>query len=218
MEKHKERDRVRCAYVNVILPALFVILMAPGFTKAAYAQENDGGMGELIARGWEQGQNVLRLGMRAIVDSLAERQTAAMAAVARAINNGEIMQAELALQMAQNREVLAFAQSMKDDHLTANVRMNSLFNVQPQENMLSRTMEGQVRAMTAALQRVPSSFFDKTYLQSQIVLHAQVLASLRLGLIPWTWDPSAKTYLLELADSVAHHLVKAVEVLNALQQ
>lgn len=140
--------------------------------------------------------------------------TGANAAIARAVNDGEIAQATLALGRAEDPDVVALAALILVDHIVANERQAKLLDeldVAPVENPVSITLRTQNALAYATLAVLPDGLFDTAYVDSQILVHAQVAVVLRAAraIEP---SPAFRAYLGDLIEEVDHHLAEAIRI------
>lgn len=140
--------------------------------------------------------------------------TGMIAAITRAVNDGEIVQAELALNRADDPDVVDLAALVLEHHTAANLAQDAILatlEVEPIENPVSATLRAQNAIAYATLAAVPQSAFDRAYLDTQIVVHAEASALLRAAL---PFEPSAafRGYLVALLDAVEIHLAVAIDL------
>lgn len=135
------------------------------------------------------------------------------------INDGEILQAELAFERAQTDQALGLAEVIFDDHVTANQQLEAVFletGVAPIENPVSAMLAQTAVAGREQLATARADDFDRQYALMQIEMHAtgEVILEESLG---WTDDPAFEEYLEDLLDAIRDHLDRSIEVARQLQ-
>jgi putative membrane protein len=143
-----------------------------------------------------------------------------LAAVVSTANAGEVAQGRIALDKAQATQVLEFAQSMVDEH-TANEQQQAQLlaaqGISLESNERSERLKADSDRIVDALTSTPEGTeFDKTYMQSQVDVHREVLDLLEEELIPNAENPALAEYLQATADAVEGHLSHAEDILETL--
>lgn len=135
-----------------------------------------------------------------------------IAAVMHALNQGEIRQAELALQKSNNPKVIAIAQAIIADHREMDRKTMSLAgvpNIQLQENALSRRLRQQSHATEQKLRTLSGSSFDRAYLEGQAKEHQQAIATIQQKLLPAAQSPRVREQLTAAVGTLQQHLQQA---------
>lgn len=134
-------------------------------------------------------------------------------------NNGEIEQARLALNRAQDARVRDFAQRMIDDHSTANDRAWAAIDqntVRAAGTDLARQLRENSRRTTDALRTYEGAEFDRAYVQAQVNMHRYVLETLDNTLIPAARNRDLDRLLTDTRPVIAEHLRLAQDLLRSL--
>jgi predicted outer membrane protein len=194
--------------VRIVASLLCCPLLAcdPGSSPSALPEE------ELRAHGDEQ------LELATQEQALTLLTDADLLDIATAVNTGELAQAEHARQRTERDEVRSLATHIIADHQSAQEKQTAIaerLEITPRANLISGSLRVQNDLALATLSALPGQIFDKTYVEAQILIHAQVLALLD-ALIPKAQAPSVRTYLEELRDSVRAHLDHAKSVWTPL--
>lgn len=140
--------------------------------------------------------------------------------VVRTANLGEIAQAEVALERAVDPEVRAYAQEMITDHTAANQMATALAMAEgltPRASALSRELTQESNAIVNWLEITPLPLFDRSYMQSQVEVHAEVLRIIDEVLLPSAADPQLDEFLATMRTAVAAHLMHAQTILETLE-
>lgn len=131
-----------------------------------------------------------------------------IAAVMHALNQGEIQQAELALQKSDNPEVISTAKMIIADHQNMDRQTMSLAGVpdiQPQENALSRSLRSQSKKTEEKLNKLSGSEFDHAYLEEQAKLHQQAIDTVQNELLPAAKSPQLRQQLTTAISTLQSH-------------
>jgi putative membrane protein len=131
-------------------------------------------------------------------------------------NNGEIAAGAQALARAQASAVRDFAMMMISDHTDANQRLAMLaqnLGIMPVDSPQRRTLAMMAQAALDQLWQTSGAAFDMAYVQSQVVMHQQVLQLLDNVLIPGAQNMQLKTELMAARMTVAMHLAAAQALL-----
>lgn len=139
--------------------------------------------------------------------------------VLHVINNGEIQQAELALQQSFQPEVRDTAQVILRDHTNANERINSIAQpgIELKDTTLSNGVQMQAEEIREELTELSGSEFDCTYLQKQVELHRIALDTVRNDLRPDAEDPQVQEILDDAEPGLEEHLQRAQEARQSLE-
>lgn len=135
-----------------------------------------------------------------------------IAAVMHALNQGEIRQAELAMQKSDNPEVIETAQMIIADHRQMDQKTMALAgvaNIQPQENALSRSLRKQSQETEKKLSGMSGREFDRAYLQGQAKLHQQAIDTVRNDLLPAAQSPQVRQQLTTALEKLESHMQQA---------
>lgn len=136
-------------------------------------------------------------------------------AITSAANEGEIAMAELAKKNADSARVKSFATTMISEHGNAEAKGKSISqnaNIQPVESDISRRLKSDADGTLASLRGQKGKAFDKAYVNAQIKMHRQVLATIDDELLPNASNPQLKKHLDDVRKHVASHLAKAEDL------
>jgi putative membrane protein len=138
-----------------------------------------------------------------------------------ALNQGEIEQAELALQRSNDPEVYKTAQLIIKDHMASNQRIAAVaqaVGIELEESPLSRGMQVQAGAIKEGLEELSGAEFDRAYLENQVELHDLALETARSQLLPNAQDPQVRYLLITAAPKLELHRLEAQESHASLAQ
>jgi putative membrane protein len=110
----------------------------------------------------------------------------------------DIKAAELALKTSKNDDVIAFANSMVNDHKAVNDQALALLkklNVTPEDNDISKGLVKQAEQTQAELSGLSGAAFDKTYAENELAYHKAVNEALEKTLIPASQNAELKSLL-----------------------
>ncbi len=136
-------------------------------------------------------------------------------AITSAANEGEIAMAELAKKNADSARVKSFATTMISEHGSAEAKGKSISqsaNIQPVESDVSRRLKADADSTLASLRDQKGKAFDKAYVNAQVKMHRQVLATIDDELLPNASNPQLKKHLDDVRKHVASHLAKAEDL------
>lgn len=143
-----------------------------------------------------------------------------IAAMLAAANEGEAQQGEAATAKASSADVRSFAQMMNADHTAALNAARDTFNragINPTENNISNALRTGSQTTITNLNTYSGAAFDRTYMQTQVDLHAWLLTTLDASLIPSAVTPELRSLLQTQRGAVAMHLDRARAILGGLR-
>jgi putative membrane protein len=123
---------------------------------------------------------------------------AQIAHIAYTAGDIDIKNAELALKISKNKDVLDFANSMVADHKAVNdkaLEFVKKLNVTPEDNDTSKALVKQADAARAKLATLTGAAFDKAYAEGELAYHATVNNALETTLIPSAQNAELKALL-----------------------
>lgn len=131
--------------------------------------------------------------------------------VLRNLNNGEILQAEMAMQRSTNRAVQDTAELIRRDHMQANDRIDNIARsgIELDKSPLSRGLDRQVNNVYEELVELSGTEFDCRYLQKQVEQHELALETVRSDLQPDAEDQQVKDLLSTAESGLQRHLEQA---------
>jgi predicted outer membrane protein len=128
-------------------------------------------------------------------------------------NGGEVTLGILARSRAQTAAVLDFANMMVDEHSAAASRVVSLaarMGVLPADSAVRTQLETQTMATRTNLSGIQDVLaFERTYIDSQVTMHAMVLNLIDQQLMPLAQNPELITELTAMRTAVSTHLSEA---------
>lgn len=141
--------------------------------------------------------------------------------VLHTINDGEIKQAQLALQKSDDPQVQSTARMIIEDHSASNERITALTdttgaNLKP--SPLSQGIQKQASKIEDELTGLSGAEFDRTYLQKQVELHEVALDTVRTELLPNARDPRVRRLLSETTPKLERHQQEAEESYASISQ
>lgn len=141
--------------------------------------------------------------------------------VLQVINEGEIKQAELAMQKSDDPQVLETAQMIIRDHTASNERIAAIAEATDtslEESPLSKGVQVQASKIQGELTDLSGPEFDRTYLQRQVELHEVALETVRSHLLPNAADPQVRQLLTASEPRLEQHRRHAEESYASIQQ
>lgn len=145
--------------------------------------------------------------------------TAETLQIIKTLNDGEIRQAELALERSPTSEVRQVAQLILDDHKASNDKVSEMAEKQGvalDKSPLSRGLEGQADRMYNKLSSKTGPDFDCSYLQDQHKLHAIALETLTDYVVPEAELLETRRLLSETIPTLQKHQEAARQGLASL--
>jgi len=131
------------------------------------------------------------------------------------VNMGEVEQANLAKQRAKNPAVKKFASQMITQHTTAKQQGLTLAKqtkLEAQPSTVSEDLTSKGSETLKALKAVDADSFDRTYMDTQVNQHQDVLEQLDSRLIPEATDSRLKAELQKTRAMVEAHLNSAKQI------
>lgn len=123
------------------------------------------------------------------------------------VDAGEIEQARLALQKANDPRVKQFATHMIDQHTDATQKIQTIASqhgLTPAASSTSTTLKQKSEKMLSSLNNTTSASFDATYMNGQIQQHQEVLDMLHSQLMP-----ASRSDVVSAQLKAAHTMVQA---------
>jgi putative membrane protein len=169
-----------------------------------------------IAEGQSRGQANADLTNSELAGNPDDLVISKSAAISITIDQGEIMQAQLALQVATDEDVRAFANRMiaeHSQHMQLTSSMLSAVELQPQDNPVAATLRAEAEAGVAQVEQSADPDYD--YIRLQVMMHAEaemVVTTLRDNA---PGDDIAAFYETTRVD-IVDHLDDAASMLDSL--
>lgn len=139
--------------------------------------------------------------------------------VLHVIHQGEIEQAELALQRSQAPQVQQVAQMILADHRMADQQLDTMrqtIGVRLEESPLSEGVQLQAAEIREELASLSGREFDRTYLQKQVELHDVALDTVRSQLLPNADSPQVEQMLNQALPKLEMHRQEAQSALGQI--
>jgi len=152
------------------------------------------------------------LGESATTPAVSDEQTVR---ILTTVNGGEIEQAKLAKQQAQDPRVKKFATVMIDEHTKANDKIIKLYKKEqllPANSSVANDIADKGSQVLTSLNLAQGPDFDKTYVDAQVQQHQEVLDLLNTRLIPSAGNAQLKAALEDSKKMVEHHLEMARKI------
>jgi putative membrane protein len=156
------------------------------------------------------------LGQSATAEPLADEQTVR---ILTTVNGGEIEQAKLAKQQAQDLRVKKFAETMIEEHTKANDKIIKLYKKEqllPANSSVANDLADKGAQVLSSLNNVEGRDFDKTYIDAQVQQHQEALDMIDTRLIPSAENAQLKAALEDTKTMVEHHLDMARQLQSQL--
>ncbi len=145
-----------------------------------------------------------------------------IAAITKAVNDGELEHAKIAKSRAKDKRVKEFAKMMTKDHGDANKREDALSkraSITAIDNEASRKISDDAKARTETLNSAAKGAeFDRAYIDAQVQVHTMVLDMITNQMLPAAQNPELKVELEALRGTIEAHLVQAKDIQTALNQ
>jgi predicted outer membrane protein len=132
------------------------------------------------------------------------------------IDTGEILQAEIAVDRADQDDVEDYAQAMIEEHSLHAELVSQVFGallIQPRRNQIAETLRAEALAGAEELSATDAP--DFVYMRMQITMHQE--ASIVVGsLIDFVDTPEVDRLLIETQDIIEAHRLEAIDILRNL--
>ncbi len=133
-------------------------------------------------------------------ESPADLNDVEIAHVAYTADSIDIRYAHLALAISKNPAVHEFAQTMIRDHSAVNDQALALLlklNVSPQDNFLSRQLNGKADQLVDEMRQLRGAAFDRRYAENELGYHQVVNGLVEGTFIPNIENPEVKALFEE---------------------
>ncbi len=137
---------------------------------------------------------------------------AQIAGIVQAACQVEIGYAQLAMTKSQNKEVRDHAQQMITDHSALQRSMTDLngrLNLTPADSDTSSTLRAQSEDVSAKLNALNGSAFDKAYIDVEVATHQAIIATVSTVLVPNAQNTELKNALQGASPVMRGHLERA---------
>lgn len=134
-------------------------------------------------------------------------------AVLHVANQAEVATSQLAVQKSMAPEVREYAQEMIDSHAEANQRVEQTAAVTPPAPSERATaIAEEANATIERLAAQSGEEFDRSYVESQLEMHREVLDTIDRELLPRADNPDVRGLLQSMREDVQAHLEQAQEL------
>lgn len=133
--------------------------------------------------------------------------------IVRTLNDGEIAQAELALEEASSDAAKSVAQMIIRDHGMSNGNIDDL-DIELEESSLSRSLEMTAMQTQEELVNAGDNGFDCAYLTKQVEQHQMALETASTTLVPNASSDEVSTFLAATTPKLEGHLQSAQTALS----
>ena len=158
----------------------------------------------------------LWIGASSKVQAQTVLSEAEVAHILKTVNDTEIDIAKLAKRKANNTHVKGFADLMEAAHMVNNEDHKAVMKdaqIKPENNSISKTMRKNSKNKIKQLkQNKETKVFDRIYVESQVMMHKQLLDDLDQKYIPNQQDARFKAYLEKTREHVLSHYNQALEL------
>jgi len=137
---------------------------------------------------------------------------AQIAGIVQAACQVEIGYAQLAMTKSQNKEVRDHAQQMIADHSALQRSMTDLngrLNLTPADSDTGSTLRAQSEDVSAKLNALNGSAFDKAYIDVEVATHQAIIATVSTVLVPNAQNAELKNALQGASPVMRGHLEHA---------
>lgn len=157
-------------------------------------------------------------------DSLAAQPDAARmmaqiaAAIAAAVNEGEVLEVSAAVPRLQNEKVRAFAERVARDHIIASSKLVAVLqqrNIEPRESQISVILRVEATTAYVELSTMPVAELDRKFIEKQIFGHAMARSLIGLLAIE-VKDVKLRELLMEELRTIDAHLMDAIRLSKEL--
>ncbi|HVK77598.1 MAG TPA: DUF4142 domain-containing protein [Kofleriaceae bacterium] len=165
--------------------ASLVLVLAAGLAGAAACDDNDddiiGGITDQEVQAEVQQGESRGTALATQIDALmtpmtVEQESPVAGSIAVTVDQGEITQAQIALERAQDPEVRAFAEQMVREHTEHQAEQMALLEARgmaPADNEVSAALRADAAAGVAELEAASPATFDQTYMLLQVRMHSE---------------------------------------------
>ncbi|MBX5480727.1 MAG: DUF4142 domain-containing protein [Myxococcaceae bacterium] len=139
--------------------------------------------------------------------------------VLRTGNDGEIAQAQVAMQKAKSDQVRAFAEKMVEEHTQANQRLDALatqLGLTPEDSAVSVQLRAEAAQKLDILSKQTNAPFDLGYMDAQVAMHSGLLFWSDMVLMPQAQRTELKDELTAERDTAQAHLEEAFTIQKEL--
>ena len=152
-------------------------------------------------------------------DVKSELNDAEIAHVVMTANQVDIENGKLAKKKASNKDVLAFAHRMVNEHTDVNKQVKDLtakLNMSLEDNTVSKTLKADGKTDLDKLKNLSSTKFDKAYIDAEIKLQQTVIDVANTKLVPNVKNEELKALLVKVRTALAAHLERAQTIKDSV--
>jgi putative membrane protein len=143
-----------------------------------------------------------------------------IAGIVVAANQIDIDAGKLAKSRSKDKEVLAFADQMINDHTAVNKQASALvqkLKVKPEDSETSRSLKKGGDENVAKLKKLSGGAFDKAYVDHEVDYHQAVLDAIDKTLVPAARNAELKDLIMKVRPAIAQHLDHAKHIQGAMK-
>lgn len=132
-----------------------------------------------------------------------------IASVTVVANQIDIDYADIAMKRSHDKDVIGFAQTMKEDHkaiIDQAVALVQKLGVTPRDNAVSQSLLSQSKETLKKLKKVSEKEFDKTYIENEVAYHEAVIGAVKGVLVPQAKNSELKDLLEAVLPALEAHL------------
>ena len=145
------------------------------------------------------------------------------AEIARILKEANVVEADaahLASRKAQNPQIKAFAQKLRQDHQRSEKEIKHLakqLHLKMKKSPELQQLQSESEKSLSELKTVETPQFVKTYILSQLQMHQQILDNIDNKFLPAVTTPELKNYLEKIKTHVQNHLNDARSLQSILE-
>jgi putative membrane protein len=150
----------------------------------------------------------------------AEPTDPQIAHIAYTADQIDIAAADQALKKTKNKDVHAFAETMKRDHTAVNEKALALvknLGVKPEDNPTSQKLSKEAKDKEKELGGLSGAEFDRAYIANEVTYHETVNSALKDTLIPAAQNAELKALLQSALGLFTEHQKHAEQVKEKLK-
>jgi len=137
--------------------------------------------------------------------------------VVKVANDGEVAAGNVAMKRASSADVKQYAQHMVKDHTEARQQVEQTATTKPMTNSpMATSMVQAANQQIQTLNTQSGADFDRSYIESQVKMHRELLESLESKLIPQAQSAEVRQLLEGMKDKVSEHLQEAQQLQQQL--
>lgn len=138
--------------------------------------------------------------------------------IVRTLNDGEIKQANEAMDEAESDQAKQVAEMIIADHETSNDQLDELLDgdLELEDSQVNDTLKTQAEETHELLQDVTGSQYECAFLQQQVAQHELAVSIVESRLLPNATDAQVIQFLTAMAPKLEHHWQMAEQALGEI--